>query len=444
MAWTFVDSEVLDAGYGTNGSETTDNSLAVSAGDLVIVAGAADGSSNTIDAIADSEGNSYTLLTQVSSSNAHQRLGYSVITTGSATMTWTVDYTGGGLRYIMVLVFRPDGGDTVALDVDVNVSGYDTTLSTTAGNSTGDDAVAAAFGFATAERTWSSEQINDVAADATIAGGDNQHRGWYSILSSADASVDADGTVNTVVSFLIQLVIFKATAGGSAYQETITDTVGLTDTITTARALAKSVSENAGITDSLATSRNIPRSFGNSTGITDTLATARNMPRSFSDSVGISDSISVIKKLVKIITDALGITDAIANRRELSRSVSETAGLTDTTAQARDLARNFADTAAATDETTTARGIVKSIADSIGITDALSRVRGFFRSITDALGLTDTTAAEVAEGVAATPEILLLSGSIDRQLDLSGSIDRQLDISGSITRTVSISGQLRN
>ena len=47
------------------------------------------------------------------------------------------------------------------------------------------------------------------------------------------------------------------------------------------------------------------------------------------------------------------------------------------------------------------------------------------------------------EAVAATPEIVLFSGSIDRQLDLSGSIDRQLDISGSIARTVSLSGQLR-
>jgi len=43
----------------------------------------------------------------------------------------------------------------------------------------------------------------------------------------------------------------------------------------------------------------------------------------------------------------------------------------------------------------------------------------------------------------AATEELLLSGSIDRQLDLSGSIDRQLDISGSIARTVSLSGQLR-
>lgn len=38
-----------------------------------------------------------------------------------------------------------------------------------------------------------------------------------------------------------------------------------------------------------------------------------------------------------------------------------------------------------------------------------------------------------AEAVTATPEIVLFSGSIDRQLDLSGGIDR----------TVSLSGQLR-
>lgn len=38
-----------------------------------------------------------------------------------------------------------------------------------------------------------------------------------------------------------------------------------------------------------------------------------------------------------------------------------------------------------------------------------------------------------AEAVTATPEIVLFSGSIDRQLDLSGGIER----------TVSLSGQLR-
>ena len=48
------------------------------------------------------------------------------------------------------------------------------------------------------------------------------------------------------------------------------------------------------------------------------------------------------------------------------------------------------------------------------------------------------------EAIVADSEIVLFTGSIDRQLDLSGSIDRQIDITGAIERTVSLSGQLRD
>ena len=47
------------------------------------------------------------------------------------------------------------------------------------------------------------------------------------------------------------------------------------------------------------------------------------------------------------------------------------------------------------------------------------------------------------EAVVVSPEEVLLSGSIDRQLDLSGSIDRTADLSGAVARTVTLTGDLR-
>ena len=231
---------------------------------------------------------------------------------------------------------------------------------------------------------------------------------WYSSGASYPSAVAA---------------VMKPASGGAAYERTVTDTVGLADTLTTARNLAKSVSDPVGLTD--------------------TVATARTLPRSIADALGITDSVNALKKLVRTISDAIGLTDTLSTKRGLSRTVNDPAAATDSLSTARELARTFAETADITDDISTSRSIVKTISDTLGITDVLSRARGFFRTITDALGITDSIAAEVTEYTPGESDIVLLSGSIARRVSLSGGIEREIDSSGRIARTVRIAGTLR-
>jgi|GEM_PF-4840892 len=427
MGWTYIGG-ADNSGSGSDTTIATSSTLNVATGDLLVAIVRWDGADTTVSIQSGASENEFTMeATEINDSQAFGVVGGYVLE-GDANATATITATFGAARtyrWIIVLQFRPDSGETVSKDAgpaynersdDYAESGDVTT--------TGTDVVCVGM-----EGVYSAGTIFN--SNVTFDG--NAATGTY---SEAPADAHAAYYIGTMSngSFLVEFVAneystafvlcFKSeAAGGEAYERTVTDTVGLADTLTTARNLAKSVSDPVGMTD--------------------TVATARTLPRSIADALGITDSVNALKKLVRTISDAIGLTDTLSTKRGLSRTVSDPAAATDSIATARELARTFAETADITDDISTSRSIVKTISDTLGITDVLSRARGFFRTITDALGITDSIAAEVTEYTPGESDIVLLSGSIGRRVSLSGGIEREIDSSGRIARTVRIAGTLR-
>jgi len=109
-------------------------------------------------------------------------------------------------------------------------------------------------------------------------------------------------------------------------------------------------------------------------GITDTIATARNIFKTVANTVGITDALSWIGAFFRSIVDTVGITDVITTIRNMKKSITDTVGITDTLVAA--------------------KFVLANLADTVGITDVLSRIGTFKRTIADTIGIKEPQGPE--------------------------------------------------
>ena len=87
----------------------------------------------------------------------------------------------------------------------------------------------------------------------------------------------------------------------------ISDSVGITDSVTTKRNIKKTLTDSVGITDTLGTARQIFKSIADAVGITDVLVSALKFLVTLSDSVGITDVLSKIANRKRTLTDTVAV-----------------------------------------------------------------------------------------------------------------------------------------
>ncbi|MEW6044122.1 MAG: LamG-like jellyroll fold domain-containing protein, partial [Thermoproteota archaeon] len=141
--------------------------------------------------------------------------------------------------------------------------------------------------------------------------------------------------------------------------KSLTELIGITDNVTTTAAKTKSLNENVGITDNIVVTVAGTKSLTENVGIADTLVTIITRKQTVTENLGITDTITVIATKVKSLNENLGITDNTA--RTFTKSLTESLGITDTV--------------------TTARTLTKSLTENLGITDNTART--FTRSLTE-------------------------------------------------------------
>lgn len=100
-------------------------------------------------------------------------------------------------------------------------------------------------------------------------------------------------------------------SGGTDYQKTLSETVGVSDAISTSGGYVKSISDTVGITDILTASMNYVKALADTVGITDAISRIVTYIRTVSDTVGITDALSRVANYVRSIGDSVGITDVI-------------------------------------------------------------------------------------------------------------------------------------
>jgi len=228
--------------------------------------------------------------------------------------------------------------------------------------------------------------------------------------------------------------------GGTAYQRSVTDTVGVTDTVTNVREIFETIADTVGITDAVTTVRELYKTITDDVGITDTLATVTGKVATIADTVGVTDTIANVRELYKTLTDSVGITDTLTTVREIYKTLSDTVGVTDTLTVIRELYKTIANAVGVTDTVSTARGVFKTISDAVGITDVIETITGKAVAIQDSVGITDTVSTvrelfisllesvgitDTVEGKAASREVLFIEG-----FDWSSDVNDWVDYKG--------------
>jgi hypothetical protein len=159
---------------------------------------------------------------------------------------------------------------------------------------------------------------DDVHVISNDGGGTNVYFDVFGI--SGDQFVTLTDTLSLTDSLTTQRDLVKA----------LTEALGLTDTLTDSRNLFKTITNTLGLTDSINASLKFLVTISNTIGLTDTLTNARNLFKTISNTLGFTDSISNIREIFKTISDTIGLTDSITNVRELFITITDTTGLTDT------------------------------------------------------------------------------------------------------------------
>jgi hypothetical protein len=147
-------------------------------------------------------------------------MGYKIGATanGTATVRATLD-AARTYRFLVVMQFRPDAGDTVAYDAgDSPANGLDTACQTGNISTTGDDEVVVSFYKQySGTRTVSNVQIADAAADGQKEDGVNYNAlMWYKLFTATQSNIHGQLTFNTSARWLADIVAFKSTAAGGA------------------------------------------------------------------------------------------------------------------------------------------------------------------------------------------------------------------------------------
>ena len=177
--------------------------------------------------------------------------------------------------------------------------------------------------------------------------------------------------------------------GGIAVFASISDGLGISDTIVTKTGYIRSAADSVGISDVLTRIATYIRSLASNLSTTDTINTANNLKRSIAENVVMTDVVATKKFVLIVLADNRGITDVISRIITFVRSIPDTLAISDTLTTIRTIVRSIADAVGITDVLTSEKFILVAIADNIGITDTLTTIGTFIRSVADGVGITD-------------------------------------------------------
>jgi hypothetical protein len=190
-------------------------------------------------------------------------------------------------------------------------------------------------------------------------------------------------------------------AGGTTHTETITDTLGLSDSVLINVKHRRTITETLGFSDSvLATVKHrrvISETLALNTPDMSDISKIVEVPYS-ADTLGLSDSVASSVQagnITQTVTDTLGLSDSVVATVKHRRAVSDTLGLSDSVA------------------TATSGVLAETVTDTLGLSDTVVATVKHRRVVSDTLGLSDSVSSALAgTETAAVTETLGFSDSV--------------------------------
>jgi hypothetical protein len=246
---------------------------------------------------------------------------------------------------------------------------------------------------------WSQSTVADVLFYSRVVS-----PGEVSLLADPAWSIDYGGLILPVW----QRVFAAAVAGGTAYERTANDVLGITDAATRLSMFSRTAADLLGLLDAASRTAGFVRSSADSAGITDSTTGIAEYSRTIVDSLGLTDEASRILAVVRSITDPFGLTDTSERVAAFVRSADDPLGLTDAASRIFDAVRLVVDGIGLTDDVSRVATFARTLEDSEGLTDSIARVLEFVRSFDDIEGLTDSATTQLSPAASRAAVFFLL------------------------------------
>jgi hypothetical protein len=186
----------------------------------------------------------------------------------------------------------------------------------------------------------------------------------------------------------ISIYSFMPTAG-TAYAETFTDSVGVTDSLSVEANYVNAFADSIGVTDAIAVVGAYVNALADNVGVTDSVTAVANYVHALADNVGVTDALTAKADYVATLADNVGVTDVLDAAIGRVRALADSVGVTDALAVAGTYVAAFADPVGVTDAISVAANYVSAFTDSVGVTDSFSRAAQYVTEFADNVGVTD-------------------------------------------------------
>ncbi len=217
MAFTFKDSDFATE-FGT-GVLATDTTINVAVGDLCVVIVSSQDAGVYCDALTDTAGNSYTVRTAIIFGFITLVIAWTIATSANVSNIFTAgfaDEVTTTRKNIDALVFTPDGGDTVSLDVTASggslfeASPWETGQANTTGT---DEVIVCGIQGGGGGVTTSNHEIPDGTAATVDISNTNDLSVFYRIATATITNCEGIEDTSGSQGYSAEFVSFKSVGG---------------------------------------------------------------------------------------------------------------------------------------------------------------------------------------------------------------------------------------
>jgi hypothetical protein len=128
---------------------------------------------------------------------------------------------------------------------------------------------------------------------------------------------------------IVALFLPASSGAGTNYEQTITDSEGLTDSTTRIAEYARSLADSESVTDSLSRVAAYLRDLADNEGVTDAATRTMDFIRSLAEAEGLADGTTRIVDFIRDVTDAEGLSDNLLRAATILREIVDSVGMTD-------------------------------------------------------------------------------------------------------------------
>jgi hypothetical protein len=313
--------------------------------------------------------------------------------------TFTVGSVQHTVTSVKLKLYRVGSPGTVTVSIKAtNGNGHPTGSDLTSGTTNGNTLTTSTSGewreITLTEYTLSANTKYAIVVRAP-SGIVNNYLGWRADLSSPTyTGGNREYSLNSGTSWAADpLTDLMFEVWGSpvptAYYVTISDSLGMLDSITKPVSFKQAISDSLGMTDTVGKVKGMHQTVSDSLSMTDSIDKVKGLYETISESLGMLDSIPTKASFKQAIADSLGMTDTVGKVEGMHQTVSDSLGMVDSISKKADFKQTVTDKLGMTDAVGTKAAFKQVISEKLGMLDSATRSRGFPITISDILGMRD-------------------------------------------------------